>query len=60
VALETFCSKRQWFCAKAAPDVDRRAVAAVEPTKQGFALRTEDSEEFEAAIVVIADGTEPG
>ena len=43
-----------WFQEHAAPDLDRRRVARIEPTRGGFRLRLHDGEELTARRVIIA------
>jgi hypothetical protein len=56
VPLETFSSYGCWFASKPELDLDERSIAAVERTKGGFLVRTDDDAEFEAAKVVVAAG----
>jgi FAD-dependent urate hydroxylase len=46
----------RWFQERAAPDVDERLVATVEPDGSGFVLTVADGERVTASRVVIATG----
>jgi FAD-dependent urate hydroxylase len=58
VPLEEFVEYGTWVQRRVAPDVDRRLVAGIESTPDGFRLSTEDGDAMEAGRVVVACGIE--
>ena len=56
LAVETFVAYGEWFCARVAPDVDRRNVRQVDGAGNGFRLELSDGEIFAARRVVVATG----
>jgi pyridine nucleotide-disulfide oxidoreductase len=56
VPLEQFIDYGLWFQQHAAPDLDSRHVARLEPAQPGFILNLDDGERVHAERVVIAAG----
>ncbi|MGE0822316.1 MAG: FAD-dependent oxidoreductase [Candidatus Binatia bacterium] len=56
VPLSDFVAYGQWFQQQVADDVDRRKVARIESTPQGFQLTLSDGESLRAQRVVVATG----
>jgi len=54
--LDEFVRYGEWFQSRVAPDLDRRKVARVEVSANGFRLRLEDGDIVDAKRVVIAMG----
>jgi FAD-dependent urate hydroxylase len=54
--IETFLDYGAWFQAQAAPDLDKRKIARVEPADGKFRVVTTDDEVFTAKRVVVAMG----
>ena len=54
--LESFVGYGAWFQSRAVPDVDRRMVARLEATADGFRVIVADGEAMHAKRVVIAAG----
>ena len=59
VPLDDFVAYGEWFQRQAAPDLDRRRVARIEPASAGFLLLLEDGEPLRAQRVVVATGIAP-
>jgi lysine/ornithine N-monooxygenase len=58
VPLEDFVEYGQWVQERAVPDVDRRKVAHVERSGEGFLVTADDGEQLSARRVVVAAGIE--
>ncbi len=56
IPLESFIAYGRWFRKSVAPDLDRRRVAKVETTANGFLLTLEDGETLRPERVVVATG----
>jgi cation diffusion facilitator CzcD-associated flavoprotein CzcO len=54
--IEDFIGYGDWFQSRAVPDIDRRVVARVEATGNGFAVHTRDGDSVFAKSVVMATG----
>src|SRR5271169_4048862 len=54
--LENFVDYGEWFQKHAVPQLDRRAVAQIEATSNGFRLKLTDGESVTADRVVVATG----
>jgi cation diffusion facilitator CzcD-associated flavoprotein CzcO len=54
--IEDFIGYGDWFQARAVPDLDRRVVARVEASGNGFAMHTRDGDSVFAKSVVMATG----
>ncbi len=59
VPIEDFVRYGLWFQEQAVPDVDRRRVTHLARECEGFRLRLDDGEEFQARRVVVATGLGP-
>lgn len=57
--LDDFIEYGMWVQRKVAPDVDRRAVRAVEHDNDGFVLTLDDESQLRARRVVVAAGIAP-
>jgi len=59
VPIDDFIRYGLWFQERAVPDVDRRRVTQLANAAQGFRVRLDDGEEFQARRVVMATGIGP-